>query len=111
MIEKRNRTIATNVTLMPSIPLLPHLLTLCFTREVSLFESNNRYGGIKVSASELKFNYTFTGKDIEEINEIRKEISMALFDEKGILNPAQLTVKGKIIKLINKKRMPYIDEK
>ena len=111
LIEKRNRTIATNITIMPSIPLLPHLLSLIFTRQISLFEFKQRYGGCKIGASELKFNNVFTGKDIEEINEIRKEISIALFDEKGILNPAPLTVKDKIVKLISKKRLPYLEEK
>jgi hypothetical protein len=111
LVEKRNRTLATNVTLMPAGPLVPHLLSLLFTRNVSLFEHKNRYGGIKVNKNPLKFSHTFTGKDIEEINEIRQEISEALFDEKGILNPTPLKVKEKIFKLLNKKRLPYVDDK
>jgi len=64
-----------------------------------------------VNKTPVRFTYTFTGKDIEEINEVRKQISEALFDEKGILNPAPLTVKEKIFKLLNKKRLPYVDDK
>ena len=111
LVEKRTRTIASNVTLMPSIPILPHILSLVFVRDISLLENNQRYSGIKIGTSELKFNYTFTGKDIEEINQIRKEISEALFDEKGILNPKPLAVKEKLLKLLRKKRLPYVDEK
>lgn len=111
LVEKRNRTLATNVTLMPPGPLVPHLLTLMFTRNVALYEHKGRYGGILVNKNPVKFTYTFTGKDIEEINEIRKEISEALFDEKGILNPSPLTVKEKIFKVLNKKRLPYVDDK
>lgn len=111
LIEKRNRTVATNVTLMPSIPILPHLLSLIFTRDITLYESNQRYGGVKIGATEIKFNYTFTGKDIEDINQIRKEISTSLFDEKGILNPAPLNVKENILKLIKKKRLLYVEDK
>lgn len=111
LVEKRNRTLATNVTLMPTGPLVPHILTLLFTRNVALYEHKSRYGGILVNKSPVRFAYTFTGKDIEDINEIRKQISEALFDEKGILNPAPLNVKEKIFKLLNKKRLPYVDDK
>ena len=78
LVEKRNRTLATNVTLMPPRPLVPHLLTLMFTRNVALYEHKGRYGGILVNKNPVKFTYTFTGKDIEEINEIRKEIAISL---------------------------------
>lgn len=111
LIEKRNRTIATNVTLMPGLPLLPHLLSLCFTRNISLYEHGKRYGGVSISGSQIRFGHTFTGKDIEEINEIRKEISVALFDEKGILNPTKLTIREKVVKLVRKKRLPYVDDR
>ena len=111
LVEKRNRTVATCITLMPSFALLPHLLSLCFTRDVTLYENRQRYGGVKIGATHIKFAYSFTGKDVEDINAIRQEISQVLFDEQGIRCPVQLKIKDKIFKLIQKRRLPYIDDR
>lgn len=111
LVEKRNRTVASNITLMPCLPMLPHLLTMVFTKDIKLFEIDRKYGGFRAGPCEIWFNFTFSGKDIEEINDIRKDISEALFDEKGILNPAPLKVREKLFKLIHKKRLPLIEKK
>lgn len=108
--EKRNRTTASHITVMPKLPLLPHILTMIFNRETKFVQQNDRYGGIMIGPTFLKFKYSFSGKDVEEINEIRTEISQALFDEKGILNPRPLHVREKMIKLLTKRRLPHIDD-
>ncbi|CAG9317937.1 unnamed protein product [Blepharisma stoltei] len=87
-VEKRNFTIARNSTIMPEYPNLPQILTLIFSPNAEFFadDKNTRYDSFRVhnSVNKILFDFEFTGYDVEIINEIRKEISILIFDDKYI---------------------------
>ena len=110
ILERRNRLFASQVTLLPPIPLLPHILTLLFTKSVTYLRHKNRYGGFKVGDSEFKFTHTFSGKDVNDINETRCEISEALM-QGGSLDVRDVgKIRDKVLDLIQRERVAYIDE-
>jgi HrpA-like RNA helicase len=109
--ETRTKTIGRDVTLMPVIPLLHQILALLFNRNITFYSNyeKTRYESFKANPTcqAIYFDYLFTTQDIQEINEIRAEISIALSDSAYFSsNSGTLDIKHKIFELISKKRIP-----
>lgn len=107
--EKRYKTYSKNVTLLPKLPLIAEILMLIFTRQVSFKEQNGRYEGFDAGITKFKLLHSFSGKDVEDINEIRKEISEALFNELGISDTRLLQVYEKVKTILFKKRLANVE--
>jgi hypothetical protein len=107
--EKRYKTYAKHVTLLPKIPLIAEILMIIFTRIVTFKEENGRYSGFEAGIARFKFTHSFTGKDVEDINEIRREISESLFNNLGISGTHKLSIFEKLKKLLLKSRLPRVE--
>jgi hypothetical protein len=110
-VARKNLTFGRNTTLMPLMPLLPHILSLIFCQKVEYFANvfRERYNGIKFSNYEttLLFDYTFTSEDAKLINKIRYDISQNLGNSDHISDASHVsTIKDDIFLLLTKQRIP-----
>lgn len=110
-MQRKNFVIGKNSTLMPFIPLLPHILSLIFSSKIEYVPNalKDRYHSIRFLNYEttLRFDYVFTSEDAKAINEIRRNLSLSLGMSELTTDASKVcTSKEDIIKLITKFRIP-----
>ena len=113
--QRKSLTIGKNSTLMPFIPLLPHILSLIFCSKVEYMPNSakDRYHSIRFLNYEttLPFDFVFTREDAVAINDIRRNIGQCLGSTHYTTDVNNhCSIKEEIISLLMKPRVPIIDE-
>ena len=106
------RPIAKYVTLMPTRPLMPHLISLLFCSDVELFTEGSKYAGLKFkhSAERIPFDFHFNSQDLNEINEIRRRISQAMSEASIKRGDLDVGLVDAFLQLVLKPRLQKIYE-
>mmetsp|Transcript_6473 Transcript_6473/g.11308 ORF Transcript_6473/g.11308 Transcript_6473/m.11308 type:complete len:1299 (+) Transcript_6473:2091-5987(+) len=108
--EKRTRTTTRTTTALPRLPLIQHILTLTFSRTVELFPDSKmrRYDKYKISTSDpINFEFAFSGRDIDDINKIRFQISKAVHHDIDF-EVAGAEVKRLLFGMLYRRRLPVL---
>jgi len=116
-IQKKYSTLGKNTTMMPIHPLLPEIMTILYGIDVEFFadETNSRYDSFRVNSGtrKIKFNYEFTGHDLESINLLRQKMSSVLNEESCNDLEAPKEIVPVLFELLNRPRRrirrEYID--
>lgn len=108
--EKRTRTATRITTALPRLPLIQHILTLTFSRTVELFADSQmtRYDRYKISHNDpISFEFAFSGKDIDDINKVRYQISKAVHHDVDF-EVAGAEVKRLLFGVLHRRRLPVL---
>eukprot|EP00828_Plagiopyla_frontata_P011034 TRINITY_DN16049_c0_g1_i1.p2 TRINITY_DN16049_c0_g1~~TRINITY_DN16049_c0_g1_i1.p2 ORF type:complete len:142 (-),score=14.31 TRINITY_DN16049_c0_g1_i1:406-831(-) len=92
--EKRQNKLSTRyTTILPQIPLFPHLLILIFAPDVRILADqlsngkHSRYDKLIYDNNELSFDYFLTKESVSEVNSIRNLLRKLLSQELTYATP------------------------